>query len=149
MRNLIIIALLTSACSGATVPDITDTTFATALGVDLSASALLSNGEYVRDLTIGTGAALQQGQTLSMTYSVFLTDGTAVETNVGGTNYTFVLGAGTVISGIDQGLGAMNVGGTRQLIIPPALAYGDQGAGGGVIPSEAIVVAFVQITAAQ
>src|SRR5476649_2640409 len=127
MRNLIIIALLTSASSGATVPDITDTTFATALGVDLSASALLSNGEYVRDLT----------------------NGTAVETNVGGTNYTFVLGAGTVISGIDQGLGAMNVGGTRQLIIPPALAYGDQGAGGGVIPSEAIVVAFVQITAAQ
>jgi peptidylprolyl isomerase len=149
MRNLIVVALLSTACYGASVPDITDTTFADSLGVDLASSTLLTNGEYVRDLSIGTGAPIQQGQTLSMTYSAFLSDGTEVATNVGGANFTFVLGGGTVIPGIDQGLGAMNVGGIRQLIIPPALAYGDQGAGAGLIPSEAIVVYDLQITAAQ
>jgi FKBP-type peptidyl-prolyl cis-trans isomerase len=146
MRNLIVVALLSTACYGASVPDITDTTFADSLGVDLSSSTLLTNGEYIRDLAIGSGAPIEQGQTLTMAYSIFLVDGTLVGS---GDDFTFVLGAGAVIPGVDQGLGAMNVGGARQLIIQPALAYGDQGAGAGTVPSEAILVYDLQVTAAQ
>ena len=53
----------------------------------------------------------------------------------------FQLGAGHVISGWDQGLQGMKVGGRRQLIIPPDLAYGDRGAGRAIAPGETLIFA--------
>lgn len=51
----------------------------------------------------------------------------------------FRLGAGQVIAGWDQGVQGMKVGGRRQLIIPPELAYGDRGAGGVIAPGETLI----------
>ena len=51
----------------------------------------------------------------------------------------FRLGVGQVISGWDQGVQGMKVGGRRQLVIPPHLAYGDRGAGGVIKPGETLV----------
>jgi peptidylprolyl isomerase len=51
----------------------------------------------------------------------------------------FRLGAGQVIAGWDQGVQGMKVGGRRQLIIPPDLAYGDQGAGHVIAPGETLI----------
>jgi peptidylprolyl isomerase len=51
----------------------------------------------------------------------------------------FRLGAGRVIAGWDQGLQGMKVGGRRQLIIPPGLAYGDRGAGNAIAPGETLI----------
>jgi peptidylprolyl isomerase len=51
----------------------------------------------------------------------------------------FQLGAGHVIAGWDQGLRGMKVGGRRQLIIPPGLAYGDRGAGQAIAPGETLI----------
>ena len=52
---------------------------------------------------------------------------------------SFQLGAGRVIAGWDQGLQGMKVGGRRQLIIPPGLAYGDRGAGNVIAPGETLI----------
>jgi peptidylprolyl isomerase len=52
---------------------------------------------------------------------------------------SFQLGAGRVIPGWDQGLQGMKVGGRRQLIIPPGLAYGDRGAGNVIGPGETLI----------
>jgi FKBP-type peptidyl-prolyl cis-trans isomerase len=60
-----------------------------------------------------------------------------------------VLGAGSVIRGWDQGLVGMRVGGQRRLVIPPELAYGSQGAGGGVIPPNATLVFDCELVAVQ
>ncbi|MDN3293620.1 FKBP-type peptidyl-prolyl cis-trans isomerase [Streptomyces ficellus] len=52
----------------------------------------------------------------------------------------FQLGAGQVIPGWDQGVQGMKVGGRRKLTIPPHLAYGDRGAGGGrIAPGETLI----------
>ena len=51
----------------------------------------------------------------------------------------FELGAGQVIAGWDQGVQGMKVGGRRQLIIPPDLAYGDRGAGYSIAPGETLI----------
>jgi peptidylprolyl isomerase len=52
---------------------------------------------------------------------------------------SFQLGAGQVIAGWDQGVEGMKVGGRRQLIIPPGLAYGDRGAGNAIAPGETLI----------
>ena len=51
----------------------------------------------------------------------------------------FRLGIGQVISGWDQGVVGMKVGGRRQLTIPPHLGYGDRGAGGVIKPGETLI----------
>jgi peptidylprolyl isomerase len=51
----------------------------------------------------------------------------------------FQLGVGQVIAGWDQGVQGMKVGGRRQLVIPPDLAYGDRGAGRSIAPGETLI----------
>ena len=56
-----------------------------------------------------------------------------------GDTFKFKLGKGQVISGWDQGVAGMKVGGRRRITIPPNLAYGKRGAGGVIGPEETLV----------
>jgi FKBP-type peptidyl-prolyl cis-trans isomerase len=93
----------------------------------------------IEDIVVGTGATAAVGDTLSVNYALTLLDGTPVESGP----YTFVLGAGQVIPGWDQGLVGMKVGGKRRLTIPPGLAYGSQGSG--KIPPNATIVFVIDL----
>ena len=53
--------------------------------------------------------------------------------------FSFKLGGGQVIPGWEQGVAVMKVGGRRWMRIPPAMAYGRQGAGGVIGPDETLV----------
>src|SRR3954454_2795657 len=87
-----------------------------------------SSSPYVQtDLLVGTGATANNGNTVSVSYTGWLYD-TSKPSNRGNQfdtgQISFVLGAGRVIRGWDQGILGMKVGGSRRLIIPPELAYG-------------------------
>lgn len=153
LRPTLTLLLLCLACSCGGANTATSTietaTFASRLGVDLAASTRLDSGEYVRDTSPGSGASLTAGQLLAVHYTGWLVDGTQFDTNQSPTRpFSFRLGNGEVIAGWDQGFGGMKVGGTRQLIIPPALGYGASGVGG-VIPGNAILVFSVTAVSAQ
>lgn len=144
--------LLLAACGTESSMDPTGsiamTTFAPALQVDLDASQQNAQGLYWRELTSGTGPTVASGQTVDVYYEGWLADGTRFDGTRLGDPFTFQVGVGGVIAGWDQGVVGMQVGGKRQLIIPPSLGYGARGAGG-VIPPNAILVFTVEVLAAR
>ncbi|MDR3308078.1 MAG: FKBP-type peptidyl-prolyl cis-trans isomerase, partial [Coriobacteriales bacterium] len=73
------------------------------------------------------GPAAKEGDTLTVKYEGRFVNGTVFESSFEtNQSYQFTLGAGQVIPGWDQGLVGMKVGGTRELTIPPELAYGSE-----------------------
>ncbi|HVY72889.1 MAG TPA: FKBP-type peptidyl-prolyl cis-trans isomerase [Candidatus Paceibacterota bacterium] len=101
----------------------------------------------IQDQAIGTGAEATQGSVVTVNYTGRLEDGTVFDSSSGKSPYQFVLGAGKVIPGWDQGIVGMKVGGKRLLIIPPALAYGVQGFG--PIPPNATLIFEVDLVDVQ
>ncbi len=98
------------------------------------------------DFEEGDGATPTSGQTVEVHYTGWLTDGTKFDSSLDrGEPFTFPIGQGRVIRGWDEGVGSMKVGGKRQLLIPADLGYGAQGAGGGVIPPNAILIFEVEL----
>ena len=112
---------------------------------------------YTRtDLQVGTGREAQKGRGLSVHYTGWLYDPTQAEmkgrmfdSSKERGPFNFQLGAGQVIPGWDQGFDGMKIGGRRRLIIPPALAYGVDGAGGGIIPPNATLIFEMELLDVQ
>ena len=75
----------------------------------------------------GHARVAEAGDKLSVYYTLWLEDGTQIESNVGGNPFKFTLGQGDVIKGWDEGLVGMKVGETKTLTLPPELAYGEGG----------------------
>ena len=95
----------------------------------------------VSDITAGDGAEATAGSTVEVHY-VGVAHSTGEEFDASynrGQPLSFRLGVGQVISGWDQGVTGMKVGGRRQLVIPPHLGYGDRGAGGAIGPGETLI----------
>jgi peptidylprolyl isomerase len=95
----------------------------------------------VTDITEGDGDEATAGRTVSVHY-VGVAHSTGEEFDASynrGAPLDFRLGVGQVISGWDQGVQGMKVGGRRRLVIPPHLAYGDRGAGGVIQPGETLI----------
>jgi FKBP-type peptidyl-prolyl cis-trans isomerase FkpA len=104
------------------------------------------------DVKPGSGAEAQPGQTVRVHYTGWLYD--TAKTDRRGEKFDsskdrnepfeFRLGGREVITGWDEGVKGMKVGGTRILTIPPAMGYGARGAGG-VIPPNATLVFEVEL----
>ncbi|HEU4801193.1 MAG TPA: FKBP-type peptidyl-prolyl cis-trans isomerase [Gemmatimonadales bacterium] len=103
------------------------------------------SGLRYQDLTEGDGAAARAGDSVSVHYTGWLTDGSKFDSSRDrGTPFTFQLGAGRVIAGWDEGVAGMKVGGSRKLVIPAQLGYGARGAPP-VIPPNATLVFDVEL----
>ncbi|MEU3314700.1 FKBP-type peptidyl-prolyl cis-trans isomerase [Streptomyces sp. NPDC048387] len=95
----------------------------------------------IEDIWEGDGAEAKAGSTVSVHYvGVAYSTGEEFDASWNrGSALQFPLGAGRVIPGWDKGIQGMKVGGRRKLVIPPHLAYGDQGAGGAIKPGETLI----------
>jgi peptidylprolyl isomerase len=95
----------------------------------------------ITDIWEGDGAVARAGDTVKVHYvGVAVSTGEEFDASWGrGEPLEFELGAGRVIAGWDQGVSGMKVGGRRQLVIPPDLAYGDRGAGNVIAPGETLI----------
>ena len=96
------------------------------------------------DFLVGTGDEAQPGKQVLVDYSGWLEDGTLFDSSYQRDQpISFVLGARRVIPGWEEGLEGMRVGGQRQLVIPPDLAYGEAGRPG--IPPNATLIFEVEL----
>ena len=104
-----------------------------------------SSGPFTQtDLVVGTGAAANNGNRVTVSYTGWLYD-TGKQNGKGNqfdssASFAFTLGAGAVIRGWDQGVLGMRVGGQRRLIIPPELAYGATSPDPTKIPANATLI---------
>ncbi len=116
---------------------------------DYEATAATTDQLQTTDITKGTGVAAKSGDCLNMKYyGTLATDGTVFDENyTKDTGLQFQLGQGQVISGWDQGIEGMQVGGVRRLVIPANLAYGDQAQGS--IPANSTLVFLVKLVSIQ
>ena len=95
----------------------------------------------VNDLEEGSGAEAKAGDTVTVQYvGVGYESGEEFDASWDrGEPFPFQLGAGMVIPGWEQGIEGMKVGGRRELIIPPELAYGQAGSPPAIGPNETLI----------
>ncbi len=139
-----------AACRDVSAPneDPATTTFAPSLNVNLAAMKRTASGVYYQDLIVGAGKVAAKDSSLRVYYTGSLTSGQRFDSTTTGAGLTFLLGAGQVIKGWDEGIPAdppMRVGGTRRLVIPPALGYGSRT--NGRIPAGSVLVFDVRLIA--
>lgn len=99
------------------------------------------------DEKVGEGKLAVGGQKVTVHYTGWLFDpkepmnkGTKFDSSVDrGEPFKFLLGAGEVIRGWDEGVAGMKVGGKRTLIIPSYMGYGTRGAGGAIPPNATLM----------
>lgn len=120
-----------------------------ALLLSLCVPSALAADVKMKDLAVGKGLEAARHDTVQVHYTGWLMDGKRFDSSLDrGTPFTLVLGMGQVIPGWEMGLVGMRVGGKRELVIPPELAYGPRGAGG-VIPPNATLRFEVELLAVE
>ncbi|MBH98970.1 MAG: peptidylprolyl isomerase [Rhodospirillaceae bacterium] len=121
-------------------------------GGEMVESVTMDSGLVMTTLQEGSGGIAETGQYVGVHYTGWLHDpnvesgrGQQFDSSVDrGTPFRFLLGAGRVIAGWDEGVSGMLIGEKRELIIPSELGYGTRGAGN-VIPPNATLVFEVEL----
>lgn len=141
---VIVVAAVITACAGAAgggpVAEIRAESIAPALGVDLAEYTRTAEGLYYKDITVGDGPVAGVASRVSVAYRGLLANGTQVDSSSG---LTLRLRQDPIIRGWKVGIPGMKVGGSRILIIPPALGYGFREVG--AIPPNSTLIFRVQL----
>jgi peptidylprolyl isomerase len=95
----------------------------------------------IKDIVRGKGKTAKKNDNVTVQYvGVAYSTGQQFDASWdNGQPFPFQLGVGQVIPGWDEGVAGMKIGGRRQLIIPPDLAYGPQGSPPAIGPNETLI----------
>jgi FKBP-type peptidyl-prolyl cis-trans isomerase len=91
-------------------------------------------GLQIHEIVVGDGPVAESGASVTIMFVGYLSNGELVDASR--RPFPLVLGAHQVIAGLDLGVQGMAMGGTREMVIPPQLAYGAQGVPGIIPPNE-------------
>jgi FKBP-type peptidyl-prolyl cis-trans isomerase FkpA len=113
--------------------------YASDLKVNLDDMTRTPSGLLYLDREVGTGPTASAGKVVKVGYVGSLANGVVFDQSGMGTPYEFTLGEGEVITGWDEGIVGMKVGGRRLLVVRPSLAYGNASPGAGIPPNATLV----------
>lgn len=154
LAGLLVVPLLllsTAACgddSGSDSAQMKNGVPAITKGAKFGETPTLSKGKgeppkelKVETVSEGDGPALKKGDIAQVNYLGQVWDGKEPFDASFGKDKPFdvTIGAGMVIKGWDQGLEGQKVGSRVELVIPPALGYGEQGSGDKIKPNATLV----------
>ncbi|MDZ7779089.1 MAG: FKBP-type peptidyl-prolyl cis-trans isomerase [Gemmatimonadota bacterium] len=145
VQAALLFSFASSGCVDSTGPPhplIVETDFALSLGIDLEEMTRIGAGVYVQDTISGTGTKVDVHHSVSFAYDLFLPDGRRVLRREGA---HFVTGCRQVVSGLETGIRGMRVGGTRLIVVPPRMGYGEEPPWLVEVPPYAILVYFVEL----
>lgn len=154
VSRITVAAVLAALAGGQPAAEESGTVTTVAETQEAQESASVSELQIIH-IEAGDGALAEAGKTVIVHYTGWLYD-TAADDNKGekfdssvdrNQPFQFALGAGMVIRGWDEGFAGMQVGGKRQLIIPPDMAYGERGVG--PIPPNATLLFDVELLDVQ
>jgi hypothetical protein len=134
-------ALNPTALPPDTIPEMLE--YAADLGVNIADMMKLPAGVLYEDVRTGEGEEAVPGDQVDVRIAGWLPDGTPIDS----ATLSFHLGAGEVIGGLDAGIPGMRAGGRRKLVVPPGLAYGEEGRD--AVPTLAVLVYEVELTAVR
>jgi len=100
------------------------------LEVDLDAMEQQASGLYIQMLQLGDGPEATGGDQMGMHYTVWLADGSKLDSSFDHTPpepLGMVLGETPLIDGWTEGVTGMKLGGKRRLVVPYDLGYGASG----------------------
>ena len=136
LRALLPIAVMLAvgAC-GSDILGPEEVDFVDELQIDIAAMTRTESGLYIQDLTVGDGDIVTSGTVVTMDYAGWLPNGANFDSGV---DATFAIGIDSLILGFTEGVIGMRVGGTRTMVLPSSLGYGDQPPAG--IPRNSVLV---------
>ena len=92
------------------------------------------------NIRVGTGSKAIDGMNVMVHYTGWLANGKKFDSSVDRKQpFQFTMGRGQVIPGWEEGVTGMRAGGRRQLLVPPALAYGTSGFGTSIPPGATLI----------
>jgi peptidylprolyl isomerase len=108
------------------------------------------SGLMYYDIESGNSPTPNEGQAVILHFTAWLDDNTKLGSTIDtGQPIPYLMGSGELFPGFEEGIASMQIGGIRQMVFPPELAYGETGTPDGQIPPDSTLIFQVEVLGIQ